>query len=274
MKKFEGMLFVSDMDGTLLDDQKKIHPRNIEAIRYFTKQGGLFSIATGRTYESTVDYYREMGANAPIVCFNGSAVYDIEKGCFVWYDPLDVKATETVIDDVLEHMPHIGVEVYGTHYVALPAENHRTAWHVDLENLTNRPGDYKTGDQDWLKIIFTHEHPYLVELEKYLDEKKYAEIFPAIRFVYSEPHFYELLGKNQTKADGLRALAKHLGIDMTKTVAIGDNYNDLEMIQEAGTGIAVGNAVDAVKEAAVYTVGNNNGGAVADAIWLLDEKLN
>ncbi|MGI6030693.1 MAG: Cof-type HAD-IIB family hydrolase [Eubacteriales bacterium] len=273
MKKFEGLLFVSDMDGTLLDDDKKIPQRNIEAIRYFTQQGGKFSISTGRTFESTVDYYREMGANAPIVCFNGSAVYDIEKREFVWHQPMDVEATSTVIDDVLEHMPHIGVEVYGTRYVGLPAENDRTRWHMELEHLTYETGDYKAGDKDWLKVIFTHEHPYLVELQRYIEEEKqYQKRFPSIRFVYSEPFFYEMLGSKQTKADGLRALAAHLGIPMEHTFAIGDNYNDLEMIREAGTAFAAANAVEAVRQAAAHTVGNNNQGAVADAIWLLDQQ--
>lgn len=79
MGRFDGVMILTDMDGTLLNSQRQLSRGNQEAARYFMEQGGLFSVATGRAKRAMEYFMPELTINAPAVLFNGSVVYDFEK---------------------------------------------------------------------------------------------------------------------------------------------------------------------------------------------------
>ena len=79
MGRFDGVMILTDMDGTLLNSQRQLSRGNQEAARYFMEQGGLFSVATGRAKRAMEYFMPELAINAPAVLFNGSVVYDFEK---------------------------------------------------------------------------------------------------------------------------------------------------------------------------------------------------
>ena len=106
----------------------------------------------------------------------------------------------------------------------------------------------------------------LVHVESFLEKHQYN-----FRFVYSQPDFIELLNKEATKGNALTQLSKLFEIETKSIVAIGDNMNDLEMIQVAGLGIAVSNAHVNLIANADYTCGHHNEDAVADVIELLEK---
>ena len=107
------------------------------------------------------------------------------------------------------------------------------------------------------------ESEKMAELRETVDNAPFADDFS---FVQSSPWYYELLPKGSNKGSGLKKLAEVIGVPLTRVIACGDNENDLEMIKIAGCGVAVQNAVDAVKDAADYITVSNNSDAIAAVI--------
>lgn len=270
MGKFDGILLVSDLDGTLLDDQKQVPQANLEAIRYFQREGGIFSLATGRTYETSRVFYRMAEANAPIVCFNGSALYDFDKEDFVWYAAIEDTAFCTIVDEIERAFPGIGIEVYTPRQLYFHRENAYSDAHLAREPLDYVVQDYHTDPTHiWMKSIFTDSAERLKQVEAFVQQQRYLERFPSIRFVYSEKTFFELLGREGTKGTGLMALAKYLKIAPARTCAIGDNYNDEEMLRDAGMSFCPQNGVPEMKKLAGMVTRDNNQGAIADVVdWI------
>ena len=90
MKKFEGILFASDLDGTLLRDDKTLSEENLKAIEYFKENGGYFTVVTGRPAVIVGDIYNKIRPNAPMSCYNGGGIYDAGKKEFLWKNRKDL----------------------------------------------------------------------------------------------------------------------------------------------------------------------------------------
>lgn len=108
-KPLKGCLLISDLDGTMLDEKSGIPAANLEAVKRFVDQGGVFTIATGRTVESARRYVEQLPVNAPVCVMNGSLLYDYRQEGIVWEHPLPPEAKQYA-SQVLEGMPDVGVE--------------------------------------------------------------------------------------------------------------------------------------------------------------------
>lgn len=269
-KPLEGLLMVSDMDGTLLDDDKKISQENLKAIRWFMEQGGTFSIASGRSASSVWHYLDEIGLTAPIICCNGGGIYDYASQKFLWNAPVDAQVSADIIEDVHRLFPHVGVEVYTCQKIYIPYENWYTQHHMEIEHLEFAK-DYDLQDTPWLKAIFMESPEKVALVEQFLEEQGYAKKNPNIRFVYSEPCYYEMMAKDCTKGHALTALGQMLHIPKENIIAVGDNYNDEEMIRLAGCSFSMGNGVPLIQEIAQHVVADNNHSGVAEAIYRIPE---
>jgi len=105
MKKFDGILFVTDLDGTLLRDDKTISKKNLEAIEYFKSEGGIFTFITGRIAPGAKIVNDIIKANAPCGCVNGGGIYDYRTEKLLW--------SANISRDVLELVEYIDKEVPG-----------------------------------------------------------------------------------------------------------------------------------------------------------------
>ena len=84
MNKFEGMLFCTDLDGTLYTDDKVVSKQNLEAIEYFKAEGGLFTFITGRVPKTAISICDIIQPNAPFGCLNGGGIYDPVENKYLW----------------------------------------------------------------------------------------------------------------------------------------------------------------------------------------------
>ena len=109
MKKFEGILFVTDLDGTLLKKDKTISEKNLEAIEYFKSEGGIFTFVTGRIPAGAKVVNDVLKPNAPCGCINGGGIYDFKTDKLLWSlnIPRDVLELVEYIDN---EVPGIGIE--------------------------------------------------------------------------------------------------------------------------------------------------------------------
>lgn len=85
MNKFKGKIICCDVDGTLIDSRLKLPPKNTEAVNYFRNEGGLFTLATGRTVDGLRLYLDKISPDLPMVIQNGAAIYDLQKNKYMVY---------------------------------------------------------------------------------------------------------------------------------------------------------------------------------------------
>lgn len=269
MKKFEGMLFCTDLDGTLYRDDKTVSPENLDAIEYFKSEGGLFTFITGRPPVTAVDICRRIRPNAPYGCFNGGAIYDPAREEYLW----SMELPRSVIDLVAEVdrcLPEIGIQYNTRKAVYFNKDNAALQHFRAVTGLENIACHYSEVEESAIKIIFAHTEDEAIErVMALLHAHPRAGEFDFIR---SEKILYEILPKGVSKGAVLCKMAQLLGVEMKNTVAVGDYNNDISMIRAAGRGFAVANAVPEAKEAADFITVSNNENAIAALIDGLDKK--
>ena len=233
MGKFDGLLLLSDLDDTLLTTDKRVSEENARAIEYFKSEGGLFTFATGRV-PTGARLMLTLGADA-------------------------VKVVE-YIDKMFDF---VGIEVCSADKIYFSKVNEIVERHKELEHLPDNYLAYREVKDEWIKVLFMTDEDKLCLVRGAIAKSPFAKEYA---FVQSSPWYYELLPKGASKGEGLLRLAQLLGIDRSKTVGVGDNENDLELIKNAGVGVAVGNAVDEVKAAADYVTVSHSEHAIAAVI--------
>lgn len=267
MKKFSGILFCTDLDGTLYRDDKTISKENLDAIEYFKSEGGLFTFITGRIPQTSRQIVDIIKPNAPYGCINGAGIYDHIMQKYLWRIPLDPTAAE-LIQTVDIQLPDIGIQINTEKQILFLKDNDAM---VSFREITGVPCiccGYEALDDTVLKVIFAHHDERRIKaVSELLFQHPLADRFDFIR---SEHTLYEILPKSASKGLALSKMAELLGIDIKKTIAIGDYNNDISMIKAAQLGIAVSNAVDDAKAVADYIAPSNNENAIAAIIDLLD----
>ncbi len=268
MAKFDGLLLCTDLDDTLLTDDKRVSEENIAALQYFMENGGLFTFATGRVPEGARLMLQYIVPNAPMVCFNGGAIYDYASEKFIWQAELNDRA-EGAIAYVEKNFPPAGIEVCTDSQVYFCRVNRIVEEHKRMENFPDNDRDYHDIHETWRKVMFMVEEKDIEPLKNVIAESPYANDFTYMR---SSPWYYELLPKGATKGAGMLRLAKLLGIRPENTIGMGDNENDLSLVQDAGLGIAVANAADCIKKAATMLTVDNNSHAVSAVVKYLESR--
>lgn len=264
---FSGTLLVSDMDGTLLNSKSQISRENQVALEYFTSHGGLFTIATGRMEMTLRKYLPLLPINVPGILYNGAVIYDFATERILWETCLAEEIGQ-VIRELIVLFPGLGIEVFQGGEVYFLQENQETKKHIAREGLFPLTTLVDQVPVPWFKVILVWEPEKLVAVESYL-----AAHHHFFRTVYSEPQFLEILSPEASKGHALQKLIQIIGREDLKVVAMGDNLNDLEMIETAALGIAVANAHPDLKKAARFHYGHHDAHAVAEVVDYLKRKI-
>ncbi|ETI66116.1 Cof-type HAD-IIB family hydrolase [Neobacillus vireti] len=283
-------LLATDLDGTLLNDEKEIDVETRQAIQEYRRRGGRVVICSGRSPLSTRWIASTIGlAGEPIIAYNGGilldengevkeqAVFQHEALLNFWelcetegiyahfYEgdtllvPKVNKWNENWIENNIPTLGKSGGEL-------ISCESFREKCQVKVMEDFYRY--LKEKQPQIAKIAVFDDGDRLNDFSKRIGEFiKEMEISSSFNFVN-----LEISPSGVTKASALLRLAEELSIPITQTAAIGDNYNDSLMLSAAGLGIAMGNAPEKVKQMADQVTGNNNEAGVANAIrrYLLD----
>lgn len=268
MKKFEGLLFCTDLDGTLYTTDKKVSKRNLEAIEYFKSEGGIFTFITGRVPESSGEMFELIKPNAPYGCINGGGIYDGYENKYLWKASLPFEAVE-LVKLVHEKLPTMGIQYSTENGVYFCKDNEAMERFRQLTGLPNLVCDFDDWSHTVIKIVFADlDEEQILALAELLDAQPKSKDYD---FVRSASILYEILPKGANKGDLLLKMADMLGIDRKKTIVVGDYNNDISMLKTAGLGFAVANAVDEVKAVADYVTVSNDEDAIAMIIEGLDK---
>lgn len=263
MSDFSNIVFISDLDGTLLPGSKIPLKKDIEAIERFKAGGGIFTIATGRVIQAAEQFFDVLKPNAPVILNNGSLIYDIDNGNTLYNCSLD-KAAKDYTLELMERFPDMGVEIN------LPDQIYAvriTEWerlHLEMTHLPYKEAEIDDiPDEGWCKVLYSIGNGKTKELEAYAASMNWNKA----SFVISGDFLFECLPKDTAKGIAMKELIKIKGWESFKIAAAGDYNNDLEMLEYADIAFAPKNAQEIVKNAADYvTSADCNEGFIAEAI--------
>ena len=282
-------LVAIDLDGTLLNSYGQVSEKNKQAIKNAQANDVEIVLASGRSTNSVKNIANEIGDCKYIICGNGSLIYDLQKEEII-YDKFIEKSKALQIIKICEQNS-IYYNVYTENMViaktlsnnvlfyhqenANKPENKKTKINlVDniyeyVENLENE-NILKFTISDTSSIIFNSIIKKLREIKKIdvLDVAHMSRKFikSGTEEVSLEYYYTEITSENVDKWNAIEWLANELSIKNEEIMAIGDNINDKLMIENAGTGVAMGNSAPYIKEIADKVVANNNEDGVAEAL--------
>ncbi len=265
MGKFDGLLICTDLDGTLLNNDKTVSRENLEAVEYFKANGGRFTFITGRMYFYARETYELIKPNAPVGCNNGGGVYDFENGEYLWLTEVDKEAAKSLMRFIDETMPQLGMNVNTPHETLFCKDNDAMIRFRRITGLENKSRNYEEISEPISKVILADlDHKNIEKLMEIIHKHPMAE---RVDFSHTEKTLYEILPKGIDKGKAAMKIADILGIEQNKTIAIGDYDNDVAMLKAAKLGIAVSNASEKAKAAADMITVSNNEHAIAKVIY-------
>ena len=255
-------LVVSDIDGTLVDKQKQLTPATTAAVARLEAAGVGFTVISARPISGILLIVETLGLDGPMAAFNGGILFRRD-GTITEHHVIDEQVARGVMAIAADSPVDLWVFA-DDHWYASTDQGE----HVAHERLASNQEPVVTDDFDALlaradKITFVSDDaPMLSQLA---DRCKAAHGEDAT-IVQSQVYYLDVTALTANKGDGLTALAAAFGQPLDAIAALGDQYNDVPMLERAGLSIAMGNAPDPVKSIAHAVTSGNDADGVAHAI--------
>lgn len=245
-KIFDGVLIASDVDGTLTPGDLYISERNYEAIKYFTDNGGMSTVATGRMASYMREKFPRLIINAPVSAVNGTMVSDIDTGEILWKRPMN-ESYIPMIETVKELCTPLILQLFDDFGTV-------SGYEYDKNVMYNKMLCVTKTEQDALMM-----------------KTRFEKEFPRLYFSRSWDTGFEATDINAHKGETLKEIKR---ITKAKiTVGIGNYENDDTLIKEADFGVAVSNSIQSIKDVADFITENDAEFAVAELIEKLPKLL-
>lgn len=261
----EKHLIALDLDGTLLTDDKKIAPESRKIINHLIDQGHIVVIATGRTNRLSILYYHELGLKTPLINSNGALMHHPhDKSWGSYHLPLSHNTAMEIVDTCYSfNSKNILAAVQDNVYLDKFDQQIADFYGHEKENESFVIGKVK----EHLKVDPTVMllYPDEDKLDALTDQLNQLKTELVDHRNWGSPlHIIEVMNKQMNKAEALKKVADYYGIPRSRIIAFGDGSNDLEMIDYAGIGVAMENAVDELKTLAKFCTGTNESHGVAN----------
>ncbi len=262
-----------DIDGTLTNDKKTITPKTIEALKKAQEKGVTLALASGRPDQGLMQYAKMLDMqkhHGIFICYNGAKVMDCQSGEVFFEQAMTIEESK----EVLEHIKKFKVSPIIAHGEYMYTND---VYNGFLENNGNPINiiAYESRGNGYIlcekrdmaafvdfpveKILTAGEPPYLQEHY----EEMQAPFKDKLSCMFTAPFYFEYTAKGIDKAKAIDTVFSKLGYCREELMAFGDAQNDLTMLQYAGIGIAMGNAVQVVKDAADDVTADNNHDGIA-----------
>lgn len=285
-------MIASDLDGTLLNEKGEISLENVQAIKKAVEKGLTFVVATGRSYDSANRILTDAGISCPIICLNGACAYDIF-GNLIRNIPMNAQVCRKIVSvcQKAEMYTELFMEniVFSTgkdNFMDVAIQMFKNAMPDSTENEIRQVVERRFQDENvqfidnFEKLLSGKSGNIYKVLSFSLHEGKLGWAYDELKnetgmIITSSGHLN--LEFNHTEANkglALKNLVNNMGIEMKDVMALGDNLNDKSMLQEAGRGVAMGNAAVEIKELCRYNTKTNTENGVAFAIEEMLKEYN
>lgn len=261
-------ILFTDIDGTLLDDQKQIPEKNRTAIEALIQQGHKIVLTTGRALSGTIGQAEKLGLTFDgcyIIAFNGAEIYDTYRKETLYKNRLPLDVVSRIFALCEEQNVHI--QTYDDTHVLAKANNaylERYCREICCQSRIdpNLPASL-TEEPSKLLLLSYDDHERLFELQRMILEAE----GDTVDAFFSSKGLLEVVLKGTSKGAAIQRLCDLLSIPLEHSVGAGDGPNDIPLIQTAFVGAAMKNGVDAAKKVADYvTELDNNEGGLAEII--------
>ena len=269
--RYDQAAILTDLDGTLFNSCGEVSQADRAAIREFIAGGGLFAVATGREPRNARRHLPDVPLNGPSVCLNGAAIYDFVRRRYISAIPMDMDAARDVLLHCLEMDWPLDLQVYTTDgiYYASPLEIADPEFLRIHQPTTQLPMDQLL-QKTWIKtVLLERQVDALALMRAYLKEKGYdrrLSLVEGTTDVVKIGKYQELLPQDVNKGTGVASL-RQLPVYAGRTLfAVGDYWNDMELLAAADVACCPDNAIDEVKAVCARVLPSHNDGAVAALI--------
>ncbi len=256
-------LIALDLDGTLLNSEKQISRATAAILRDAMAQGLDVVLATARPPRSVLPFYSLLGLETPMINYNGALVYQPIETRVVLHKPLDPATARRVVTIARDLVPDIAVSAEildkwytdrnDPRYLTETAQNHEPDKVAPLEQFLSRP---------ITKLLLLSEARNINTVRQAIE----AALPYQVGLVQTEDYLLQVMNIRASKVQALRTVAAELQVRREQIMAIGDNANDVGMLQWAAIGVAMGNAPGSVQAAADMVTDHNDAEGVARAI--------
>jgi len=247
-------LVAIDMDGTLLTPELRISRETIDTVRKVIDMGVIVTLSTGRMYPAALPFALELQLDVPLITCNGALIKCVRTGREYHKKALSrehcTEILEYCISSDLELSLYKDDEIYtsGSYNLHIHEEIDK-AEPIVVDDIRSAV------DDSVIKIMMSSKNKSALE---YHSETVYQSYKDKLNIYFSLPWFTEVVHKEANKRHALEYLSGHFGIKQEEVIAIGDNFNDMDMMQYAGLGVAMGNAPEYLKESADYVTRSND----------------
>lgn len=266
-------LIITDLDGTLLNDEKHIPKDNILALREAMSKGIHVSVATGRNFHSAKRYIEELELDVPVIFQNGAFIYQWMEDKVLYRSDLKAQIAQEVvekakkygifyilyIDFLSEKDMYIDKDYKGEFLNYLEQNKWRINYVDDVIKYLNCKENVAevalVGDEEKIKKVINES------LKGFENE---TSVVKNNKIVFET--FYEIFGPNCSKEKSFEFLLKHFNVKPEETMYLGDSYNDIGMLKKVGLPVVMENAHGDVKIYARYVTKSNNEAGVAHAV--------
>lgn len=269
-------LYVSDLDGTLLNKNAEISEKSKEIINTLVQRGVKFTYATARSFQSASKILQGLDLSIPAITYNGAFFVEPTDGKVIYSTSFSLEQTKYISNILIEN------KISPLVYSIFDGEEH-VSWVPGKENegmlhyLQSRKGDKRLRrvnkkEELYIGSIFYFtiigEKEELETLKVYFDDKSQF-VCTLQQELYSNEYWLEIMPNNATKAMGVKRLKEVTGCD--KVICFGDEINDISMFTIADEAYAVLEANLQLKQIATGIIGSNNDDGVA--LWLLENAI-
>lgn len=261
-------LIAFDMDGTLLDSEKKIRRDSIDMIQKAIEAGKIVALSTGRCIPELKAYRSQLSPLQYIISMSGALVFNAKNDHVIYSRTIPTDTIRKILREI-ENMDLMVHMLSMDSIVQKDKITHMSDYHMGIyqsmfEEITVKPDDI---------YVFYEQNPLpLYKLNLYLKNREERSFLKerlaplGLSLAYAEETSLECSAPQVSKGQGLKMLCDHLHISIDKTIAVGDADNDLDILNHAGLAIAMGNSNENVKKIADVIVNDNDHGGCAQAI--------
>ena len=263
-----------DLDGTLLTPEKTILPASLTALQNARKSGAKVVIVTGRHFVAIHPFYQALALNTPAICCNGALLYDYAEKRVIASDPLQPEQATQLVN-------------------LLDSYNVHSLMYADDAMFYQNPTGHIIRTENWAKSLPESQRPVFKQVPSLSEASQNVDAIWKFALTDSDTEKLHRFGQiverelglacewswhdqvdiaqaGNSKGKRLAQWVESQGLSMSQVIAFGDNFNDLSMLETAGLGVAMGNAVDEVKACADLVIGNNTENGMRTYI---DEQL-